>query len=41
MDEAGNLLAEVYEPFTEGFQSADLIEAERQLRTLGVPIPKF
>jgi hypothetical protein len=38
VDEARNLLGEVYEPFREGFQTADLIEAERQLRILGVPV---
>jgi predicted ATPase/DNA-binding winged helix-turn-helix (wHTH) protein len=38
VDEAKSLLAEVHEPFTEGFQTADLIEAEHQLRKFGVPI---
>ncbi|MGY3618250.1 ATP-binding protein [Bradyrhizobium sp. USDA 10063] len=33
-DEARNLLADVYERFTEGFGTADLIEAERLLRDL-------
>jgi predicted ATPase/DNA-binding winged helix-turn-helix (wHTH) protein len=40
-DEARNLLIQVHKPFTEGFQTADLLRAERQLRTLGVPIRKI
>jgi predicted ATPase len=34
-DDARALLAGVYERFTEGFGTADLSEAERQLRALG------
>ena len=37
-DEARNLLAAVYGQFTEGFGTADLIEAKSQLRALGVQI---
>jgi predicted ATPase len=33
--EARTLLADLYERFTEGFETADLSEAERQLRALG------
>jgi hypothetical protein len=36
LDEARRLLVDVYERFTEGFETADLSEAERQLRALGV-----
>jgi predicted ATPase len=35
-DEARALLGDVYGQFTEGFETADLKEAERQLRVLGV-----
>jgi predicted ATPase/DNA-binding winged helix-turn-helix (wHTH) protein len=35
-DEARSLLRGVHDQFTEGFQTADLIEAARQLRGLGV-----
>jgi predicted ATPase/DNA-binding winged helix-turn-helix (wHTH) protein len=41
VEEARNLLLQVHKPFTEGFRTADLIEAERQLRTLSVPIREF
>jgi predicted ATPase/DNA-binding winged helix-turn-helix (wHTH) protein len=37
VEEARNLLAAVYGRFTEGFGTADLIEAERQLRALRTP----
>ena len=37
-DAARSLLTGVYERFTEGFATADLIEAKRQLRALGVQI---
>jgi predicted ATPase len=39
-DEARTLLADVYARFTEGFGTADLNEAERQLRALGSPTSK-
>ncbi|MER9758225.1 helix-turn-helix transcriptional regulator [Mesorhizobium sp. M0166] len=39
VDEARRLLVDVYERFTEGFGTADLSEAERQLRALGVRPP--
>ncbi|MCU1252020.1 MAG: transcriptional regulator [Edaphobacter sp.] len=38
VDQARSLLVGVHERFTEGLETADLIEAERQLRALGVPI---
>ncbi|RXH24142.1 hypothetical protein XH99_29095 [Bradyrhizobium nanningense] len=38
-DEARRLLVELYERFTEGFGTADLSGAERQLRALGVRLP--
>jgi predicted ATPase/DNA-binding winged helix-turn-helix (wHTH) protein len=38
VDQARSLLVGVHERFTEGLQTADLIEAERQLRALDVPI---
>jgi hypothetical protein len=36
--EASNLLSGIHERFTEGFETADLIEAACQLRSLGVPV---
>jgi predicted ATPase/DNA-binding winged helix-turn-helix (wHTH) protein len=41
VDEARSLIAGVHEQFTEGFQTADLREAERQLRALGAPVREF
>jgi predicted ATPase/DNA-binding winged helix-turn-helix (wHTH) protein len=41
VDEARSLIAGVHAQFTEGFQTADLIEAECQLRALDVPVQKF
>jgi predicted ATPase/DNA-binding winged helix-turn-helix (wHTH) protein len=41
VDKARSLLADVYWRFTEGFGTADLTEAQRQLRALGVQIPPF
>jgi predicted ATPase/DNA-binding winged helix-turn-helix (wHTH) protein len=40
VDEARNLLADVYGQFTEGFDTADLSEAERQLRAFGARISR-
>ncbi|WP_027554406.1 winged helix-turn-helix domain-containing protein [Bradyrhizobium sp. Cp5.3] len=39
VDDARRLLIDIYERFTEGFETADLIEAQRQLRALEVQLP--
>jgi len=39
VDEARALLTDAFGQFTEGFATADLCEAERQIRALGAPNP--